>query len=343
MNCANHPQAVATAYCRTCGKPLCGQCQHNVRGVIYCEDCLATRLGDAAPPQSSADPVIAPGIAPRTARVPDAPSPGLAAFLGFIPGVGAMYNGQFGKAIAHLMVFIGLIWATDTAGRMDWVFGMLIPFWIFYMVFDAYRTAHARELGLPAPTDPFGFETWWMSDSARAAQQQATANSASASGGAPILDSGGGRAVPTGAVALIAIGAIFLLVNMGIFPYWRVHEFWPVFLIGLGVWLFVRRRSSTACSCQRCQARCLMGPAVLVTLGTLFLLDSIGRVPFWRSFPILLIVMGAVLIMRRSASDQGHISAPTPPAVPPAVPPAPPATPQSSAPPADGGTEVHNG
>jgi hypothetical protein len=36
---------------------------------------------------------------------PGEPSPGLAALLGFIPGVGAMYNEQYAKGIVHLMVF----------------------------------------------------------------------------------------------------------------------------------------------------------------------------------------------------------------------------------------------
>ncbi len=43
MNCANHDTA-AVAFCRTCGKPLCGTCTRDVRGVVYCEPCLAARL-----------------------------------------------------------------------------------------------------------------------------------------------------------------------------------------------------------------------------------------------------------------------------------------------------------
>ena len=44
MNCANHPDLAAIAYCRTCGKPLCASCTRDVKGVIYCENCLAARL-----------------------------------------------------------------------------------------------------------------------------------------------------------------------------------------------------------------------------------------------------------------------------------------------------------
>src|SRR5437868_4849192 len=168
MNCSNHPQIAATAYCRTCGRALCPQCQRHVLGAIYCEQCLAARLGEAAPPPAAQ---MLSSTVPPPARASGGPSPGLAAFLGFIPGVGALYNGQFGKAFAHLMIFIGLCWA---AGNVNDFFGLGVAFWIFYMVIDAYKTAHARELGLPAPRDPFGFDQWWVSDSARAAEASAS-------------------------------------------------------------------------------------------------------------------------------------------------------------------------
>ena len=45
-----------------------------------------------------------------------APNPGLAALLGLIPGVGAMYNGQYAKGVIHLIVFADSwsIWQTHT-------------------------------------------------------------------------------------------------------------------------------------------------------------------------------------------------------------------------------------
>ena len=53
MNCANHSQNPAVAYCRTCGKPLCSNCTRQVMGVIYCENCLAERMAGSAPPANS--------------------------------------------------------------------------------------------------------------------------------------------------------------------------------------------------------------------------------------------------------------------------------------------------
>jgi hypothetical protein len=79
------------------------------------------------------------------------PNPGTATVLGFIPGVGAMYNGQYVKALVHVLVFVILIGITDNHG----IFGIFIAAWIFYQVFDAHQTAKARREGLPLP-DPFG-------------------------------------------------------------------------------------------------------------------------------------------------------------------------------------------
>ena len=41
MKCAQHPDVDATGYCRQCGKPLCPECTRDVRGALYCENCLA--------------------------------------------------------------------------------------------------------------------------------------------------------------------------------------------------------------------------------------------------------------------------------------------------------------
>jgi len=84
---------------------------------------------------------------------------------------------------------------------------------------------------------------------------------------------------------------------------------------------YVRNR---ACRCMRCVSHYLMGPAVLITVGILFLLEQVHIVPFHRSFPVLLIVIGLVRIAQRSAPDTGHIQ-PVPYYPPGAnIPPAPP-------------------
>ncbi len=142
MNCVNHPDVAAAAYCQNCGKPLCTGCMRSVGGVIYCEPCLAARL--SSPP--------AGGNAYPDANLTGLHAhPVLAGLLGFIPGVGAMYNGQYIKALAHVLIFAVFVSLSDKS----FVFAMLLAAWIFYQVFDAAQTAKARRDGLPLP-NPFG-------------------------------------------------------------------------------------------------------------------------------------------------------------------------------------------
>jgi len=79
------------------------------------------------------------------------------------------------------------------------------------------------------------------------------------------------------------------------------------------------------CTCRRCTIRGLMGPAIITTLGILFLLSELqdGMLSFRHTFPIILIVIGAVNLASAVAPMDGHIATPVTP-VPPFVPPAPP-------------------
>ena len=76
------------------------------------------------------------------------------------------------------------------------------------------------------------------------------------------------------------------------------------------------------CPCPRCRARGLMGPAILITLGVLFLLDQMWMIRFHETFPVLLIVIGVLMYLGRSASMEGHVDAPMAGVVP--APPPPP-------------------
>jgi hypothetical protein len=68
-----------------------------------------------------------------------------------------------------------------------------------------------------------------------------------------------------------------------------------------------------------------MGPAIITTLGILFLLSELqdGMFSFRLTFPIILIVIGAINLASAVAPMDGHIGTPVTP-VPPFVPPAPP-------------------
>lgn len=230
MNCAVHSEIPAVAFCRTCGKALCNTCKRDVMGAIYCEPCLAARVQGVGP-------VVAPP--PPMSLEPSVPNPGIAALLGLIPGVGAMYNGQFAKALIHVGVFVVLIVATS---EISGFFGILIPFWVFYMAFEAYHTAKARQLGQPAP-DPLGLDRMFgLQETPPVAPANPTSTEATVAG----IESPTGTQTPTqanaptGAVVLIVLGVIFLLSN---FRLLHIGKLWPVFLIGLGLWIAYKRTS----------------------------------------------------------------------------------------------------
>ncbi|QNI31081.1 B-box zinc finger protein [Alloacidobacterium dinghuense] len=264
MNCANHPDLPVAAYCQNCGKPLCTQCVRSISGVIYCEPCLAAKLG-----VSGATPTAAPG-----APIPvesDGPNPALAFVLGFIPGVGAMFNGQFIKALIHVLVFVVLIGITNEHP----LFGIFIAAWVFYQVFDAYQTAQARRNGLPLP-DPFGLNELGqrlvpnrsyaappMGAVPPQGQYQAPPVPPPSGYGEPytpvdpyaavppvppippippmLPDLPGRRPEPVGAIVLIIVGMLFLFSTLHIFRFDWIGRGWPVLVIVIGVWLLVRR------------------------------------------------------------------------------------------------------
>lgn len=66
-------------------------------------------------------------------------------------------------------------------------------------------------------------------------------------------------------------------------------------------------KSNPRCGCPRCRLRGVMAPTVLVTLGILFLLDNLHAMNFNKSFPILLIVIGLVMVLQRTSSTEGHV------------------------------------
>jgi hypothetical protein len=136
MDCVNHTGVGATAFCQSCGKALCAGCVRNAAGgQILCEPCWTAW-------HSYRQPFTAPA---------GSPNPSVAALLGLIPGVGAMYNGQFLKGLIHVGIFAVLVSAAHLYG----VFGIFIAAWVMYQAFEAYHTARARRDGQPLP-DPLG-------------------------------------------------------------------------------------------------------------------------------------------------------------------------------------------
>src|SRR5882672_11470663 len=217
MNCANHADASAVAYCRTCGKALCANCTRPVKGVIYCEDCLGAKMAGTAPAASPGyvpgAPSVAPGFVPSSPVTPGSgPNPALAGVLaGFFPfGVGAVYCGQYAKGLAHLVIFTLLVLGASSGSEaMGVVCGLGIAGFYIYQIIDSVRTARAIQLGQPPP-DPFGLGTTFS------AGERVDVSK-----------------VPVGALILIGLGVIFLLHTLDIWDF-SAHRIWPLVLIGIG-------------------------------------------------------------------------------------------------------------
>ena len=73
------------------------------------------------------------------------------------------------------------------------------------------------------------------------------------------------------------------------------------------------------CRCPRCTIRSLLGPAVIVTVGVLFLLQQMrgGYFDFGNTYPVILVVIGAILLASSLAPMDGHSNPEIQPQVPP--------------------------
>ena len=324
----------------------------------------------------------------------------LAGLLGFIPGVGAMYNEQYAKGIVHLIVFAILVSLADTNG----IFGLFIAGWVFYMVIEAHHTARARRDGLPLP-NPFGLndlgerlgfgKSWGVPpqapfiDPAAApgampqdpyrAQAPGTAyappvgNPYVAGAVPPNWTSGAwtppptpgwepyapippippqvpldtqvpypGNRFPAGALWLIGFGALFLLGNAGLFHGFSTRLFLPFLLIGLAVFIFVRKMTSYGggltsdgtASYRLRVFRALRGSVWIALVGLLFFLDQFDILSWGHSWPLFIILAGVMTVLERAAYSAAVAAGPAPfdptyPAGYPNYPPAP-AAPASS-------------
>lgn len=214
MNCALHTDVAATGFCRNCGRSLCPACTREVRGALYCEPCLAGLVGTPA----------------ATAATPGSgPHPGAALALGFIPGLGAVYNGDYLKALIHVIIFAGIIAGLNQnlSAGYDAFLGIALGCFYFYMPIEAYRTAKAREgQDLAATAAAASTATVAMTGSAAAETHSAQR--------------------PVGAIILICVGVFLLLANFGLLQWDWFGKGWPFALIVLGVWLLYDRLKARA-------------------------------------------------------------------------------------------------
>lgn len=180
----------------------------------------AENVAQPGGPPPMARVVTEPYASPYTSKTACAPnpdaSPGLAFLLGLIPGVGAIYNGQYAKGLIHVII-VGLmisILSNGAASGLEPLLGLLLSGFWAYMAFEAYHTAKRRHEGLVV--DEFSSLIPMRSGSSR---------------------------FPVAPVVLIALGVIFLLDNMDLLDLHRALRYWPVLLIALGAYMLYLRMS----------------------------------------------------------------------------------------------------
>ena len=150
-------------------------------------------------------------------------SPGVAFVLGLIPGVGAIYNGQYAKGLIHVFI-LGMLFTivgNNDVNGFEPLFGVLIPGFWAYMAFEAYHTAKLRRLG--QPVDEFS----------------------------SLVPGHGGSRFPIAPILLIALGVVFLLNNLEIFELRRMLRYWPVMLIALGLYMLYLRMTGNSSEVDR--------------------------------------------------------------------------------------------
>lgn len=196
MNCTNHPEVLAKMACPVCLKPFCKQCLVRVGDREICPACFAQNPGHAVPP-----------LPPRAKPAETLSSPGAAFGLGLIPGVGAIYNGEYLKAFVHVLIFGFLISLSSSSnvGSFEPLFGLLTTAFYCYMPLEAYHTARrsvleANGFQVDSPSRDPRQETFW-----------------------------------TG-VILTVMGCLLFINELVPGSFEQVLRFWPVVLIGFGVY-----------------------------------------------------------------------------------------------------------
>jgi hypothetical protein len=214
----SEPQLPVVGYCRMCGKALNETTVRQAQGSIYCAEHVPAAFTNSFPPESKprtgfAEPRY--GESPYSSSVPpvrpqsDA-NPVAAFWLGLIPGVGAIYNGQYAKGLAHVVVFGLLISLADLNGPFEALFGIMIPVFVLYMAFEAHHTAKHRRDGMPI--DEFSS-----------------------------IVAGPQTRFPLIPILLIVGGVIFLLDSLEILQLEKLLRFWPILMIALGAYMLYAR------------------------------------------------------------------------------------------------------
>jgi len=215
MQCALHPEAVATAYCSNCGLALCFNCSETIGGRVLCPSCSRLSRANSVNAPSQVDDSSSPQTNPMPERekpyIPERGypycSPNVSLVLGLIPGVGSICNGDYVKAFLQILIFGSLVSlaSSQEVGGFDSIFVILSIIFFFYMPLEAYHIAKKRNLALRGITVISPFERIQFSE------------------------------LWTGGLA-ISFGTLFLVNQFVPGTLHFVSRGWPLALIGIGIY-----------------------------------------------------------------------------------------------------------
>jgi hypothetical protein len=189
MKCSYHPVVESQESCNACNKHLCVECAHKIKGKAYCQDCLIEGAEWAATLKG----LKLPSDSPRRA-----------ALCAVIPGLGAVYNGEYLKAITYFAVWAAL---AMLGGRISGIFIFAAIVFVLFTIFDSYRSAEAM-VRMQLKSVP-------ISETARQ-----------------------DKTIVGWGVFLMILGVFFLLEN--VIPFHFFDKLWPLVFVLLGAYLVYR-------------------------------------------------------------------------------------------------------
>ena len=208
MNCGFHPDQRSVVSCQACRRPLCGACDHRIKGIPYCQECIVSGI-ELLRHQSSIGhvatiPRVSSGVSPRRSVV-------IAFIFSLFPGLGAIYNGQNVKAFLHFILIAGCWTLADIFSESPAAICFFSGLGAYlFSIFDACRSAQ-RSLG--------GYDLAAADERIRDMLRKKT---------------------HLAGLGLILIGT--MVIANTLFPA-MINRFWPLLLIAIGT-LLLRFRDS---------------------------------------------------------------------------------------------------
>jgi hypothetical protein len=148
MNCVFHPNSPANVRCSACERVICPACDHRIKGIPCCQDCIVAGI-ETLRRNAGSRRRIFNSIGRQEEKYPL-----IALLLGLVPGLGAAYNGQNIKALSHFLAVVGLWVLADIFGMpLEIAFGFGGAGFYFYSIYDAFQSAQRLRRGEDASID----------------------------------------------------------------------------------------------------------------------------------------------------------------------------------------------